>query len=87
MNALGIDRAAWMDDAACRGLDPELFFAEGTGGGKMTAKEARAVCQRCVVRAECLEYALDRREKFGMWGGLSERERRRLLKIRKQEAA
>ncbi|MEM7323501.1 MAG: WhiB family transcriptional regulator [Actinomycetota bacterium] len=64
----------WYVDGACRGLDPDLFFPER---GESTA-DAKAVCAGCVVRAECLEWALATRERFGIWGGTSERERRRL---------
>jgi WhiB family redox-sensing transcriptional regulator len=70
----------WMDQANCLGVDPDLFFPSR---GESTA-EARAVCAGCVVRAECLEYALEGAEKFGIWGGMSERERRRMRKARNQ---
>jgi WhiB family redox-sensing transcriptional regulator len=73
----------WMDDAYCRGIDPELFYPER---GESTA-EAKAVCRGCAVRAQCLEYALTSPlEKFGVWGGLSERERRRLRRRRRRAA-
>jgi WhiB family redox-sensing transcriptional regulator len=69
---------AWMQDAACRGADPELFFpVRGE-----TTYEAKAVCAGCPVRFECLEYALRHSERFGIWGGLGERERRRLRQAR-----
>jgi WhiB family redox-sensing transcriptional regulator len=58
----------------CAQTDPEAYFPEkGSSAG-----EAKRICARCDVRAECLEYALGREEKFGVWGGLSERERRKL---------
>lgn len=67
-------RCAWADLAECRGVDTELFFpARGADTGP-----AKAVCRRCDVQAECLAYALNSAEKHGVWGGLSERERRRL---------
>ena len=65
----------WMRDAACRGMDPELFFPE-RGASPADYEEARAVCATCPVRQECAEYAVP--EKHGIWGGLSERERRRV---------
>jgi hypothetical protein len=65
---------AWMADAACRGIDPDLFFPEK---GE-SAFRAKAVCGRCRVRQACLAYALANNERFGVWGGLSERQRRRL---------
>lgn len=69
---------AWMAEAACKGVDPALFFPER---GDDT-KPAKAVCQECPVRAQCLEYALDTRELYGVWGGESERSRRRLRRGR-----
>jgi len=68
----------WQTFGACAGGDPELWFPER---GE-SCKEAKAVCAGCVVRAECLEHALARPEKFGVWGGKSERERRRLRRDR-----
>lgn len=69
----------WMRDGNCIGVDPDLFFPER---GASTS-QAKAVCRGCRVRPECLDYALATNEKFGIWGGLSERERRR---IRRQRA-
>ena len=68
----------WQDKANCLGVDPDLFFPERGA----STKEAKEVCRGCVVRAECLEYALANGEKFGIWGGMSERERRRLRRQR-----
>ena len=65
---------AWQQLALCAQTDPEAFFPEKGG----STREAKAVCQSCSVREECLEYALAHDERFGIWGGLSERERRRL---------
>lgn len=69
-----IVRPEWMQRAACRGVPTELFFTER---GESTAP-ARDVCRDCEVRAECLAFALNTAEKFGTWGGVSERGRRRL---------
>jgi WhiB family redox-sensing transcriptional regulator len=69
----------WQDDANCLGVDPDLFFPERGA----STREAKEVCRGCIVRAQCLEYALVNSEKFGIWGGMSERERRR---IRRQRA-
>ena len=69
----------WQDLANCLGVDPDIFFPERG----VSTREAKEVCRGCVVREECLEYALTNGEKFGIWGGLSERERRR---IRRQRA-
>ena len=65
---------SWQDRALCAQTDPEAFFPEKGG----STREAKRVCRSCDVRAECLEYALGNDERFGIWGGLSERERRRL---------
>jgi WhiB family transcriptional regulator, redox-sensing transcriptional regulator len=70
---------SWQTQANCLGVDPDLFFPERGA----STREAKAVCRGCVVREDCLEYALVNGEKFGIWGGLSERERRR---IRRQRA-
>ena len=64
----------WRLDALCAETDPEAFFPEKGG----STREAKRVCTGCSVRAECLESALTNDERFGIWGGLSERERRRL---------
>jgi len=64
----------WQERALCAQTDPEAFFPEKGG----STREAKRICQGCEVRAECLEYALAHDERFGIWGGLSERERRRL---------
>jgi WhiB family transcriptional regulator, redox-sensing transcriptional regulator len=64
----------WQEEALCAQTDPEAFFPEKGG----STREAKRVCGRCDVRADCLEYALGHDERFGIWGGLSERERRRL---------
>ncbi len=65
---------AWQERALCAQTDPEAFFPEKGG----STREAKKVCISCEVRAECLEYALAHDERFGIWGGLSERERRKL---------
>ncbi|WP_438940588.1 WhiB family transcriptional regulator [Geodermatophilus maliterrae] len=64
----------WRLDALCAETDPEAFFPEKGG----STREAKRVCSGCSVRAECLEFALANDERFGIWGGLSERERRRV---------
>ena len=64
----------WQERALCSQTDPEAFFPEKGG----STREAKRICNRCEVKAECLEYALGHDERFGIWGGLSERERRRL---------
>lgn len=67
---------AWQADALCSQTDPEAFFPEKGG----STREAKRVCEGCEVRSQCLDYALANDERFGIWGGLSERERRKLRK-------
>ncbi len=68
------DAQSWQEQALCAETDPEAFFPEKGG----STREAKKICTGCEVKAECLEYALSNDERFGIWGGLSERERRRL---------
>ena len=75
--ALGDDDGgllSWQEQALCAQTDPEAFFPEKGG----STREAKRICVGCEVKGECLEYALGQDERFGIWGGLSERERRRL---------
>ena len=75
-----VDRS-WQRQANCMGVDPDLFFPERGA----STREAKEVCRGCVVREDCLEYALANGEKFGIWGGLSERERRKIRRRRALE--
>ena len=68
------EEQSWQERALCAQTDPEAFFPEKGG----STREAKRICTGCEVRGECLEYALQHDERFGIWGGLSERERRRL---------
>lgn len=69
----------WRHRAACRELDPELFFPVGVSGPSiLQTAEAKAVCFGCPVKAECLEWALRTGQDAGVWGGKSEQERRAL---------
>ena len=74
----GRQERSWQLQANCMGVDPDLFFPERGA----STREAKEVCRGCVVREDCLEYALANGEKFGIWGGMSERERRRLRRAR-----
>lgn len=67
---------AWQSDSLCAQTDPEAFFPEKGG----STRDAKKICTSCEVRDRCLEYALENDERFGIWGGLSERERRKLRK-------
>lgn len=82
IEALSLEVLAWQDFANCRGADVDIFFPD-RGASTRGAKE---ICAACQVRAECLDYAVTRGEKFGIWGGLSERERRKIRKQRALEA-
>lgn len=82
MRKIDPDRA-WQSDAKCLGVNPDLFFPERGA----STKEAKSVCRECAVRDNCLEYAIRNNEKFGIWGGLSERERRRIRRARALERA
>ena len=76
-------RRDWLADGACRNEDPELFFpltAQGPAAKQIMA--AKAVCGRCLVRLDCLRYALEDRHSYGIWGGTSEEERRALRRSR-----
>lgn len=68
----------WQDGANCKGANADLFFPE-RGASTRTAK---GICRECSVRVDCLEFAITTGEKFGIWGGMSERERRRVRKER-----
>jgi WhiB family redox-sensing transcriptional regulator len=81
----------WRPEAACRGVDPELFFASDEIVNRQERlereAEAKAVCLKCTVRSQCLSYALDAGERYGIWGGLTAQERRALGRNRAGDAA
>ena len=81
--ALDLEGLAWQDNGACRGADADLFFPERGA----STRRAKQICSECAVQVECLEYAICTGEKFGIWGGMSERERRRIRKERTVAAA
>jgi len=74
--------ASWRKRAACRGIDPEVFFPVTDE----ESEEAKAICEMCPVRQACLEHALANREREGVWGGATERERRRIIRQRRKSA-
>ena len=75
------DTDAWRNRAACRDTSPELFFPIGTTGVALDQIDsAKRVCTGCPVAAECLEFALATNQEAGVWGGLTEEERRRVRK-------
>ena len=77
----------WHRQAACLSVDPELFFPNGsTGDHARQAAAAKRICMSCPVRVACLEFALESRQDFGVWGGLTEEERRSLRRSRQRRA-
>ncbi len=77
------DDFRWNEGALCAQVDPELFFPEKGG----STRDAKQLCRACDVREACLEYALEHEQRYGVWGGLSERERRRMVRQRQEVAA
>lgn len=77
LTAAGPTRMSWAERGACRDVDPDTLFVPGAAQHR-----AKRVCDACPVRTECLAEALDNRMEFGIWGGLTERERRSLLRRR-----
>jgi WhiB family redox-sensing transcriptional regulator len=78
------DDSRWRLDAACRHVDPDLFFPLGhTGAAVEHASAAKSVCRQCPVRDECLEFALSTNQVDGIWGGATEEERRALRQGRR----
>ena len=73
---------SWRQKGACRGLDPQIFYPVSDE----EADEAKAVCASCVVQKPCLEWALANRERDGVWGGATEKERRRIVRQRRKSA-
>jgi WhiB family transcriptional regulator, redox-sensing transcriptional regulator len=67
---------SWEQQARCRTIDPEIFFAPGV----RTERRAKAVCALCPVKSDCLSFALESRTEFGIWGGLNGKERQRMLR-------
>jgi WhiB family redox-sensing transcriptional regulator len=71
----------WRERGRCKGEDPAVFYPEDDEDGGL---EAKAICAMCVVRETCLEHAITTREKIGVWGGYTARERRRLVRRRRR---
>ncbi len=77
-----ITQQSWHEQAACRGLDPDIFYPVTDE----EAESAKDICAGCTVRVACLEYALIGREHEGVWGGATERDRRRIVRQRRRTA-
>ncbi|WP_299539390.1 WhiB family transcriptional regulator [uncultured Streptomyces sp.] len=77
----------WRSLAACREVDPDLFFPIGsTGPSLVQAEDAKAVCRTCPVQEQCLRWAMENGQDFGVWGGLGEDERRALKRRTRRQA-
>ena len=72
--------SVWREHAACQGLEPAIFYPSD----EVEAESAKTVCSECLVQTPCLEDALDRRERDGVWGGCTEKERRRIHRQRRR---
>lgn len=79
---MAVGPPAWTEDAVCAQSDPDAFFPERGG----STKAAKLMCKGCPVTTQCLDYALDNEERHGVWGGLSERERRKITTARHRSA-
>jgi len=79
---MAIADVVWRSKGACQGLDAEIFYPENEDH----AEFALSVCGECAVRIACLDYALDTREQQGVWGGATARDRRKMLRQRRQSA-
>jgi WhiB family redox-sensing transcriptional regulator len=85
--ALAASDDEWRDHALCSGTDPELFFPVGTTGQAIVSIDhAKKVCEQCTVTKACLDFALETNQDSGIWGGLSEEERRQIRRRRAAEA-
>lgn len=79
---MSVQELKWWDLGACRGLDASIFYPDEDDD----ASVAKSVCEQCHVRSACLEHALASREKSGVWGGATERDRRRIIRQRRRSA-
>lgn len=78
--------SSWWELAACRTADPELFFPiSSTGSARADITRAKALCARCGIRRQCLDYAIDSHQAHGVWGGASEEERRVIAARRRRD--
>jgi WhiB family transcriptional regulator, redox-sensing transcriptional regulator len=86
--AVFLGRPGWRRSAACRTADPELFFPVSSSGRSIEQEEqAKAVCRSCMVRRQCLQYAIATDEAHGVWGGLTATERRSAARRARERAA
>lgn len=80
-------KVPWTEHALCRGADPDLFFPTRHSDSDSEGAAAKAVCAECPVAVDCLEYALANNEKYGIWGGMTVRERASFLRKRRRQRA
>ena len=80
---MSVQEMKWWDLGACRGLDAAIFYPDDED----EAQVAKSVCEGCSVQSACLEHALERRERAGVWGGATERDRRRIIRRRRRIAS
>lgn len=80
---MSVQELKWWDLGACRGLDSQIFYPDDDDDA---AEAAKSVCATCHVRSACLDHALAAREKAGVWGGATERDRRRIIRQRRRSA-
>lgn len=73
---------SWRQQGACNGLDPAVFYPDSEEASDL----AKSICAECPVRVNCLEYALAIREKDGVWGGATDKERRKIIRLRRRLA-
>jgi WhiB family redox-sensing transcriptional regulator len=76
----------WTDAAACKGMPTSMFFPP-KGGPNKTVRAAKAICTNCVVKTNCLNFALDNSMQYGIWGGATTKERRHIKSVRRYNAA
>lgn len=76
----------WTEHAACVGIDPDIFFPPNGGEAFKSSARAKAICATCPVRSDCLDYAIRERITHGIWGGLTEKDRR-VVRRQRREAA
>jgi WhiB family redox-sensing transcriptional regulator len=77
----------WLEQANCKNKDTSIFFPDyGLPGAMKIAKKAKEICSRCSVKTECLEFAIENREEFGIWGGMMVNERKKLISKRRRSS-
>ena len=86
LNTVGTEAPFFDGSQVCRQIDPELFFPEDKGEARENLKVVRPICDKCEFKMPCLEYALDNAELQGIWGGVTEWDRKRMKKMKRRVA-